>query len=70
MNKGSDLKNANNVVLDFSTTGLSLPSREYYTEDNFEEKRRLWVEHLQNVVKMINSAGLEGVQYVLYWLKF
>ena len=27
---GSDLKNVNNVVLDFSVGGLSLPSREYY----------------------------------------
>ena len=25
--KGSDLKNVNNIVLDLSTTGLSLPSR-------------------------------------------
>ena len=40
---GSDLTNSNNVVLDFSTCGLSLPSREYYTEEKFKEKRDMYV---------------------------
>ena len=31
---GSDLKNVNNVVLDFSVGGLSLPSQEYYIIQN------------------------------------
>lgn len=53
--KGSDLTNSNNVVLDFSVSGLSLPSREYYTEDNFNEKRELFRIHLENVVNLVNS---------------
>ena len=56
--KGSDLKNVNNVVLDFSTTGLSLPSREYYTEDNFAPKREAWEAHLGKVVALLE--GVDG----------
>ena len=59
--KGSDLENTNNVVLDFQCgTGLSLPSREYYTEDNFAEKREQFREHLQNVVKLLNNNELDN----------
>ena len=53
--KGSDLKNVNNVVLDFSVTGLSLPSREYYFDDNFSKKRDLFKVHLENVAKLIEK---------------
>ena len=53
--KGSDLKNVNNVCLDFSVTGLSLPSREYYFDDNFSKKRDLFKVHLENVVKLIEK---------------
>jgi putative endopeptidase len=62
--KGSDLTNANNVVLDFSTSGLSLPGREYYIEDNFADKRELFKTHLENVSKMIN-LGDDFVSNVL-----
>lgn len=64
--RGSDLTNSNNVVLDFSASGLSLPSREYYTEDNFKEKRELYKQHLQNVAKLINmDLGPNFVQNVI-----
>ena len=55
---GSDLKNANNVVLDFSTCGLSLPSREYYTEDNFKEKRDLYAAHHPALSRMDGTTAL------------
>lgn len=54
--KGSDLLNSNNVVLDFSSSGLSLPSREYYTDEKFKEKLKLFQNHLENI------ADLVGIQ--------
>lgn len=53
--KGSDLENSNNIVLDISTSGLSLPSREYYTDDNFINKRELFKKHLENIKNLINN---------------
>jgi predicted metalloendopeptidase len=32
----NDLTNSEHVVLCFECSGLSLPGREYYTEDNFK----------------------------------
>jgi predicted metalloendopeptidase len=55
--KGPDLENSNNFVLDFSTSGLSLPSREYYTETNFAEKRDMYKQHLTNIRDMINGGS-------------
>lgn len=52
--KGTDLTNSNNVVLEFSVSGLSLPSREYYIEENFKEKRDLFKAHLANVAKLVS----------------
>jgi predicted metalloendopeptidase len=52
--RGSDFTNANHIVLEFSTSGLSLPGREYYMDDNFEEKRELFNQHLHNVSQLIN----------------
>ena len=52
--KDSDLKNSNNVVLQFSCGGLSLPSRDYYMEEKFEEKMKLFKQHLINIQKMLN----------------
>jgi putative endopeptidase len=54
--QGSDLLNSNNIVLDFSISGLSLPSREYYTDDKFKEKLKLYRDHLENI------ADLVGIQ--------
>ena len=63
--KGQNLKASDQVVLDISTSGLSLPSREYYTDDNFKEKRDLFVKHLESVKDLINSLqSLEGNKYV------
>ena len=54
---GSDLENANNVVLDFSTCGLSLPNREYYLDPNFADKCDMFKQHIQNIVKIINNSS-------------
>lgn len=53
--KGQNLKASDQVVLDISTSGLSLPSREYYTEDNFKEKRDLFVKHLESVKDLVTK---------------
>lgn len=53
--KGSDLKNSNNVVLNISTSGLSLPGREYYTDSNFTDKRETFKQHLTNVFNIVNT---------------
>jgi len=53
--KGSDLTNANNVLLDISTCGLSLPDRDYYTEEKFASKRDMFRTHLENIVRLIGS---------------
>ncbi len=55
---GSDLKNSNCIVLDLSTSGLSLPSREYYTDDNFKDKRELFKKHLESVIKLIKVSQM------------
>ena len=55
--KGSDLTNSNNVVLDFSTSGLSLPSREYYFGENFAPKRDAWRVHIGKVKDLIEGSG-------------
>lgn len=52
---GSDFKNPNNVVLDITMSGISLPGREYYTDVNFAEKREMFKQHLVKVAEIINA---------------
>lgn len=52
--KGNDLTQTNNIVLDLSTGGLSLPSRVYYFKDEFKDKLMKFKEHLKNVSDIIN----------------
>lgn len=54
--KGQNLKQSDQVVLDISTCGLSLPSREYYTDDNFREKRELFTKHLVAVKHLVDTC--------------
>jgi len=56
---GSDLKNVNNVVLDLSVSGLSLPSSEYYTSEKFRDKVSLFKEHLTNVQSLLEGSDLK-----------
>lgn len=58
--RGSDLVNAKNTVLEFLTCGLSLPGREYYTDDNFAEKRQMYRDHLNKVYHLVNTNCLPG----------
>jgi putative endopeptidase len=55
--KGSDLTNSNNIVLDLTTNGLSLPTREYYLESNLSNKLAMFRKHLDNVSKLINDSN-------------
>ncbi|KAJ3027275.1 UNVERIFIED_CONTAM: hypothetical protein HDU68_004140 [Siphonaria sp. JEL0065] len=50
---------SNHVVLGVSGNDLSLPNRDFYFEDNFKEKRDLFLAHLNNVAKLV---GVETVQ--------
>lgn len=47
--KGSNLDDVNQVVLDISATGLSLPSCEYYLDPKYEDKLTQFKEYLSNV---------------------
>lgn len=55
IDKGADLNNTNNVVLFLTPGGLSLPSREYYTDEKFADKREMFKQHLKNVYDLINT---------------
>ncbi|KAJ3130417.1 hypothetical protein HK100_008067 [Physocladia obscura] len=54
----ANLEDSNNAVLSFGSSGLSLPSRDFYFEDNYKEKREAFVAHLHNVVKLIGEDRL------------
>ena len=51
--KGSDLSNSDHIVLDISITGLSLPSREYYKDEQMNEKLNYFKQHLNNVYNIL-----------------
>lgn len=59
IDKGSDLNNSNNVVLDFQTSGLSLPNRDYYIDSKFADKQEMFKKHLQNVANIIAKSGFD-----------
>ena len=67
--KGSNLDNVNEVLLDFSVGGLSLPSREYYKTSELKEKYELFSKHLENVKRILNSEELSDT-FVEDVLKF
>ena len=56
--KGSDLQNSNNVVLDLSTGGLSLPSREYYIQEKYEDKLKLFEKHLEKTKTLLIEGNI------------
>jgi len=55
--KGANLSDSENVVLDLSPASCSLPSRDYYTEANFAEQRAQFKEHLDKIAALV---GLEA----------
>jgi len=59
IDKGSDLTQSMDIILDISPSGLSLPSRDYYFDPQFENQRNLFKDHLSNIVKIFNDIGVE-----------
>ena len=55
---GSDLQNVNNIVLDFSMGGLSLPSPEYYQSPKFSDKLALFENHLEHLSQILKHHQL------------
>lgn len=55
--KESDYNNTENVILDLTACGMSLPSRDYYIDDKFADKREQYVAHLTNVRDLVTKAG-------------
>lgn len=51
--KEANLEDADNIILDFSPSGLSLPSRDYYLDEKFEEKRGWFRDHLDKVADLV-----------------
>lgn len=57
--KGSDLTSSMDIILDLAPSGLSLPSRDYYFDEKFEEQRTMFKTHLSNVVKLLSDANIQ-----------
>jgi len=69
--KGSNLKNSNSVILDLSISGLSLPSREYYTDESFSEKIVFFRNHLKNIENILNKKNINlGENFIENVLEF
>lgn len=59
LDKGANMEASDHEILDLSPSGLSLPSRAYYLDDNFAEQRQWYREHLDRVSKMIGEDKLQ-----------
>jgi putative endopeptidase len=53
---GPNLEQSEHVVLDLATGGLSLPSREYYFDEKFADKRSEFRRHLAKVAELVDLA--------------
>jgi predicted metalloendopeptidase len=56
--KGSDMQNVENVILDIAPCHISLPTREYYLEENFQKQRNFYMSHLNNVSEILRKNGI------------
>lgn len=56
--KEANLKDPDNIVLDLSPSGPSLPGRDYYVDSKFEQQQALFQTHLENVVGLIGAENL------------
>ena len=63
--KGPNLSDSDNVVLDLSPGSGSLPSRDYYTEDNFAVQRGQFKEHLSKVAALVGGLDPDFAERVL-----
>lgn len=50
-----NLKDSGNNILQVGKGGLSLPSRDYYFEANFQKQREMFLDHLQKVETLLKS---------------
>lgn len=57
--RGSDFSNSNDMILDLAPSGLSLPSRDYYFDENFSKHREWFRAHLESVQQIISNAGIQ-----------
>jgi predicted metalloendopeptidase len=55
--KEANLNDSNNIVLDLSPAGGSLPSRDYYLDSKYDSQRAMFLEHLTNAANIIQGAG-------------
>lgn len=59
IDKGSDMKNVEDVILDIAPCRLSLPTREYYFEENFQKQRDFYLTHLNNIYNILQKNNIE-----------
>ncbi|GBG34068.1 Endothelin-converting enzyme 1 [Hondaea fermentalgiana] len=57
--KGANMEASDHEILDLGPSGLSLPSRAYYLDDNFSEQRAWYRAHLEKVRDMVGASHLE-----------
>lgn len=57
--KEANLEDSENMILDLGPSGLSLPSRNYYLDEKFEEKRGWFFNHLENVFGLVGPDALQ-----------
>lgn len=50
-----NLKDSGNNILQVGSGGLSLPSRDYYFEANFDKQRELFLDHLQKIQVLVEE---------------
>ncbi|KAJ3087928.1 hypothetical protein HK100_008202 [Physocladia obscura] len=53
-----NFEDSNNTLLNINAGRLSLPSRDFYFEDNYKEKREFFTAHLKKVVALIGEDRL------------
>ncbi|KAJ3073253.1 hypothetical protein HDU98_001935 [Podochytrium sp. JEL0797] len=51
----ANLDESNESILALSPTGLSLPTRDFYFEENFQNKRDFFLAHLTNVANLVGA---------------
>lgn len=54
---GFDAKNAGKTLLEISTTGMALPAREMYLDENYTPIRKSYREHLIRVFTLIGNSN-------------
>jgi putative endopeptidase len=59
IDKGSDMQNVENILLDISPTHVSLPSRDYYFDEKFQKQREMYTEHLTKVYKLLKKNDVQ-----------